>query len=83
MKNYLDTINQEVREYFKILSPEFPEWLLEYINTPEMQRIGGTSMSCGADYSNIFHIRYWYSNLEHSIGVALIVWAFTHDKNKL
>lgn len=82
MKNYLDTINQEVREYFKILSPEFPEWLLEYIDTPEMQRIGGISMNCGTDYSNIFHIRYWYSNLEHSIGVALIVWYFTHDKKQ-
>lgn len=82
MKNYLDIINQEVREYFKILSPEFPEWLLEYIDTPEMQRIGGISMNCGTDYSNIFHIRYWYSNLEHSIGVALIVWHFTHDKKQ-
>lgn len=82
MKNYLDTINEEVREYFKILSPEFPEWLLEYINTPEMQRIGGISMNCGTDYSGIFHIKYWYSNLEHSIGVALIVWHFTHDKKQ-
>lgn len=39
MKNYLDTLNEEVKEYFKILSPEFPKWLLEYVDTPEMQRI--------------------------------------------
>ena len=82
MKNYLDTINKEVREYFKILSPEFPTWLLEYINTPEMQRINGTSMSCGTDYSKVFNVRYWYSNLDHSVGVALIVWHFTHDKKQ-
>ncbi len=82
MKNYLDTLNEEVREYFKILSPEFPKWLLEYINTPEMQRISGTSMSCGTDYSKVFNIRYWYSNLEHSVGVALIVWHFTQDKKQ-
>lgn len=71
--NYLDTINKEIKEYFKILSPEFPEWLLEYIDTPEMQRISKISMNCGTDYSKIFNIKYWYSNLDHSIGVALII----------
>lgn len=82
MKNYLDTINEEVREYFKILSPKFPTWLLEYIDTPEMHRINGISMNCGTDYSKLFNVRYWYSNLDHSVGVALIVWHFTHDKKQ-
>ena len=82
MKNYLDTINKEVRQYFKILSSEFPIWLLEYIETPEMQRIDGISMCCGTDYSKIFNHKQFYSNLEHSIGVALIVWHFTHDKKQ-
>ena len=68
--------------YFKILSNEFPEWLEEYINTPEMQRISKISMSCGTDYSKCFNVRYWYSNLDHSIGVALIIWNFTHDKKQ-
>ena len=39
MNEYYNNLNNEVKEYFKILSPEFPEWLLEYINTPEMNRI--------------------------------------------
>ena len=82
MNKYLDNLNNEVREYFKILSPEFPEWLLEYIDAPEMQRIGGISMSCGTDYSKCFNVRYWYSNLDHSVGVALIIWHFTHDKKQ-
>ena len=82
MNNYLKNLNPEVREYFSILCPEFPEWLLEYINTPEMQRISKISMSCGTDYSKCFNIRYWYSNLDHSIGVALIIWNFTHDKKQ-
>ncbi len=82
MNKYLDNLNDEVKEYFKILSPEFPEWLLEYIDTPEMQRIGGISMSCGTDYSKCFNVRYWYSNLDHSVGVALIIWHFTHDKKQ-
>lgn len=79
---YLDILNEEVKQYFKILSPEFPTWLLEYINTPEMQRIKGTSMSCGTDYSKLFNFTYWYSNLEHSVGVALIGWHFTNDKKQ-
>lgn len=82
MSKYLENLNEEVKEYFRILSPEFPEWLLEYIDTPEMQRIDGTSMSCGTDYSKVFNVRYWYSNLHHSIGVALIVWHFTKDKKQ-
>ena len=82
MTNYLDSLNDEVKEYFSILSPEFPEWLLEYINTPEMLRIGKISMSCGLDYSKTFDIKYFYSNLDHSVGVALIIWNFTHDKKQ-
>ena len=80
--DYLSTLNEEVRNYFSILSPEFPIWLLDYINTPEMKRIGKISISCGTDYSKLFSVRYWYSNLEHSVGVALILWNFTHDKKQ-
>ena len=82
MVKYLDTLNNEVKEYFNILSPIFPEWLLEYIDTPEMERIGKISMSCGTDYSKCFNLKYWYSNLDHSVGVALIIWNFTHDKKQ-
>ena len=33
---YIEKLNEEVRQYFRILSEEFPEWLLEYIETPEL-----------------------------------------------
>ncbi len=82
MGKYFKQLNPEIKEYFKILSNEFPEWLEEYINTPEMQRISKISISCGTDYSKCFNVRYWYSNLDHSIGVALIIWNFTHDKKQ-
>lgn len=82
MNNYLENLNSEVREYFKILSPEFPNWLFDYIVAPEMQRIGKISISCGCDYSSCFDVKYFYSNLEHSVGVALIIWHFTHDKKQ-
>ena len=34
--DYISTINESVKEYFKILEPEFPKWLNEYINTKEL-----------------------------------------------
>ena len=82
MNKYYENLNDEIKEYFSILSPEFPKWLLEYIDTPEMKRISKISMSCGTDYSKCFNVKYWYSNLDHSIGVALIIWHFTHDKKQ-
>ena len=82
MTKYYDRLNDEVKEYFSILSPEFPKWLEEYIYTPEMNRISKIRMSCGTDYTKCFNVRYWYSNLDHSVGVALIIWHFTHDKKQ-
>lgn len=82
MNNYLKNLNEEIREYLKILSPEFPEWLLEYINTPEMLRLGGIGTSCGTLYTKVYNDKYFYSSLTHSIAVALIVWNFTHDKKQ-
>lgn len=78
--SYLDTQNDTIKQYYKILSKEFPSFLLPYIETPAMQRLTGTSMSCGMDHIKLFKTTFWYSNLDHSIGVALIVWHFTKDK---
>lgn len=82
MLNYIDQLHPEIQAYFKILAPEFPKWLLEYIHTPAMKRLAGISMNCGTDYSKLFNINYFYSTLDHSIGVALIIWHFTHDKKQ-
>lgn len=81
MKNYLETLDEEVRKYFKILSKEFPEFLNDYINTPEMQKQAGISVSNGTIYSKMYN-KMWYSSLDHSIAVALIIWNFTKDKKQ-
>ena len=81
MKNYLEKLDPIIREYFKILSDDFPQFLLEYIETPRMQKQDGISVSCGTYYSKMFD-NIWYSSLEHSIAVALIIWNFTHDKKQ-
>lgn len=82
MNKYLRNLNEEIRNYLTILSPEFPEWLLEYIYTPEMLRLDGVGMSCGTLYTNVYHDKYFYSSLTHSVAVALIVWNFTHNKKQ-
>lgn len=80
--NYLETLNPTIREYFNILSDDFPDFLLDYINTPRMQKQKGISTSCGTYYSKMFNIDLWYSSLDHSVAVALIIWHFTHDKKQ-
>lgn len=82
MNKYLQNLNEEIREYLKILSPEFPEWLLEYICTPEMLRLDGIGMSCGTLYTKVYNDKYFYSSLTHSVAVALIIWNFTRDKKQ-
>lgn len=80
--NYLESVDKEIREYFKILEPDFPKWLEEYIETPEMLKQAGISMTCGTIYTKLFPDSYFYSSLDHSVGVALIVWHFTHDRKQ-
>lgn len=36
MNTYYDNVNGKIKEYFKILEPEFPVWLNEYIDTKEL-----------------------------------------------
>lgn len=82
MNDYLKQLDEETREYFKILSSDFPEWLIEYIETPEMQRLSKISQACGTDYTKLYKHEKFYNILDHSVGCALIVWNFTKDKKQ-
>lgn len=82
MSDYLDNLNSLRKQYFEILSPEFPEWILPYIDTAKMQRLSGISMLCGTDYSGIYKYPSFNSTLDHSVGVALMIWNFTKDKKQ-
>ncbi len=81
MNNYFLNLNTTIKKYFDILSDEIPEFLYDYIDTPEMQKQNGISVSCGTIYSKMYD-KMWYSSLDHSIGVALIIWHFTKDKKQ-
>lgn len=81
-KRCLSSLTPEMREYLKVLSPEFPAWLLKYLAAPEMQRLAKVSSTCGICYSNLYQYKHESTIFNHSIGVALIVWRFTRDKKQ-
>ena len=82
MSNYYDNISNEIKDYFEILEPDFPEWLNEYIDTKELLSQQYISVTCGTIYSDLFESNFFFSSLDHSVAVALIVWHFTHDKKQ-
>lgn len=79
---YIDSVDKRVLDYFNVLEPNFPEWLNDYIETKELLKQRYISVTCGKIYSNLFEIDFFFSSLEHSVAVALIVWHFTHDKKQ-
>lgn len=80
--NYVDRVDPLIKKYFHLLSPEYPEWLNDYINTKELLSQKYISVTCGTIYSDLFETDFFFSSLDHSIAVALIVWNFTHDKKQ-
>jgi len=79
---YIDTIDKRIKEYFEILESEYPTWLNDYIDTPELLKQQYISVTCGTIYSDLFESKFFFSSLDHSIAVALIIWHFTHDKKQ-
>ena len=75
-------VEELIQKFHAILEPDFPEWLQEYIETPVLQRQNHVSITCGTIYSDLFENQRFYSSLDHAIGVALVVWHFTHDKKQ-
>ena len=81
MNDYFENLNKTIKSYFNILSDEIPNFLYDYINTSEMQKQKGISVSCGTIYSKMYNSM-WYSSLDHSVAVSLIIWHFTKDKKQ-
>ncbi len=81
MGHYFENLSEKMKQYFSILSEEIPEFLKEYIETPAMQKQNGISIVCGTFYSKMYE-EMWYSRLDHSVGVALIIWHFMKDKKQ-
>ena len=69
-----------IASYHRILSADFPEFINNYIDLPILRRLSGIGLLCGTDWTPLYRNRFFYSRLDHSIGVALILWHFTHDR---
>ena len=82
MNDYYSGLTQGKKAYFYILEPNFPNWLHKYINTPVMLHQQYISTTCGLIYTKLIGENTFYSSLDHSVGVALIVWHFTKDKKQ-
>lgn len=80
--SYLENVDERIKKYFKILEPNFPDWLEDYIETRELQKQQYISVTCGTIYSDLFESKFFFSSLDHSVAVALIIWHFTHDKKQ-
>lgn len=80
LKKYNRNTDFNISEYYKILSPEWPSFLDRYTACSSMQRLKGVGLLCGTDWTCLYKNRFRYTRFDHSIGVALIVWHFTHDK---
>lgn len=73
---------KDIEKYFEILSPhpDYPEFIDKYLELPILKRLSGIGLLCGTDWTPLYKNKFYYSRLDHSKGVALIIWHFTHDK---
>ena len=70
----------DIKKYHAILDPQPPEFLNKYYELPMLQRLKNVGLLCGTDWTPLYKNRFYYSRFDHSVGVALIIWHFTHDK---
>ena len=70
----------DIREYHRLLSAELPYFLDKYLELPILTRLKGIGLLCGTDWTSLYNNRFYYSRYQHSLGVALIIWHFTHNK---
>ena len=87
MNKQLFNINfrdDEIEEYFKILSSNFPKFLMPYVQTNTMQRLADISYFCAMENGNpnVYKFKYPVSRLDHSISTALMIWNFTYSKEQ-
>jgi len=79
---YLGVENEEIERYLKILSKDCPDFLEEYLDVPEMERLKGISMVSACEHTQLIKHKFFHTRYEHSVGVALIVWHFTKNKKQ-
>lgn len=65
--------------FVEIYSPEIPAFLEPFFKSPALLRLKGVGQNCGTEFCKYYSYRAAFSRLDHSLGVALIVWNFSKD----
>lgn len=79
MRNYPASTHPDILELHRAYAPDFPEFIRPFLAAPEMVRLADVSQHCGVEYGKLSKLKATVSRLDHSVGVALIVWRFTRD----
>ena len=80
----MKTTDFEYDALWDTYSAEIPAFITRLAETPPMQRLRKVGMNCGCEYVALHQndMCRRYSRFEHSVGVALIVWHFTHEEKQ-
>lgn len=71
-------------ELYRYYHDEIPPFLNGFLQVSPVQRLKHVGMNCGCEYTSfpVFKQIPSYSRYDHSLGVALIIWHFTHSKEQ-
>jgi len=73
-----------MNELQNLYKHDYPAFIEPYLCSKSMQRLKGVDMNCGLQFTSHTGFSSYgpYSRYEHSVGVACIIWYFTHDKKQ-
>jgi len=73
-----------MNELQSLYKKDYPVFIEPYLYSKSMQRLKGVDMNCGLQFTSHSGFSSYgsYSRYEHSVGVACIIWYFTHDKKQ-
>ena len=77
---YLKSRDPKVEELHKVYCKEIPNYLQDLLDLPELSRLNGIDVNAGIPLSGFHVYNYHYSELDHSLGVALILNEFVTNK---
>ena len=80
---YLEARNPKIDELHNVYCKEIPDYILELLDLPELTRLNGIDVNAGIHLSGFNLYNYEYSELDHSLGVALILNEFVTNKTQV
>ena len=70
-------ISKEYQEILNVYSNDLPTFLLPFFEAKSIIRLSDISQNCWTELTKFFNYKFKISRLEHSLGVATIIWNFT------